>query len=226
VAKNIGQFIRAHRITVVAILSSLAIGVAIGFVATAAYHLQTTALIVFAVVVAIASWLGSGTDILGLLRDMYKDWKSEQSVPLLAFKGYSKGREVENVGGKDRYNYTYFAIVRKISGEGYANHCEGFLTVANTKISNAPTVWLHASVRRYSIGGRMDLRLFTVNAEEQIIFPSANIEQGFAPNPKQYDKFIDKDITIELYADYGKTPSPETKKIRKIIEEAVEETEE
>jgi hypothetical protein len=30
----------------------------------------------------------------------------------------------------------------------------------------------------------------------------------------------------ELYANYGKTPSPETKKISEIIKEAVEETEE
>jgi hypothetical protein len=170
VANNIGQFIRAHRITVVAILSSLAIGFAIGFVATAAYHLQTTALIIFAVVAAIVSWLGSGTDILGLLRDMYKDWKSEQSVPVLRFSGYSKGRETANVDGKYVYNYTYFAIVKKISGKALAKDCEGFLTVAGTKISNAPTVWSHASVRRYNIGGRMDLRLFTVEGQNIIVF--------------------------------------------------------
>jgi hypothetical protein len=44
----------------------------------------------------------------------------------------------------------------------------------------------------------MDLRLFTVKGQDKIIFPSAHIQEGFAPNPKPYDKFMDKDITIEV----------------------------
>jgi hypothetical protein len=172
----------------------------IGFVATTAYQKQTTVLIIFAVLAAVVTWFGSGADILGFLTDIYKDWKSEQGVPVLAFKGYSKGCEYVMTGD--------------------------YGTILRTTISNAPTVWSHASVRRYDIGGRMDLRLFTVKGQTEIIFPSAYIQEGFAANSKPYDKFIDRDITIEIYSDYGNTPVPETKKIREIIKEAVEETEE
>ncbi len=125
-------------------------------------------------------------------------------------------------GPNELHKHTYFARVQKTTGDGYAEQCEGFLTVNGTNINNAPTVWAHANVRRYDIGGRMDLRLFTVDRND-IIFPSAHLHEGFAPNTRVYDEFRNRNLVVELHSQRGKVPVNLNVNIQTIIDAAVQE---
>jgi hypothetical protein len=155
----------------------IAIGVAGGFYFATALQKQIEALIGAAVVIGFLTWLGSGADLLGLLREWFKEKREEERIPQLVFDGFTRSDELFMSGATELHKYTYFVRVRKTAGDGYAEQCEGFLTVNGTNISNAPTVGAHANVRRYDIGGRMDLRLFTIDGND-IIFPSAHLSEG------------------------------------------------
>lgn len=49
------------------------------------------------------------------------------------------------------YQKGYYVRIKKSSGEGFANDCEGFLTVnTDDTINYSPAVWQHADVRRYN----------------------------------------------------------------------------
>jgi hypothetical protein len=122
---------------------------------------------------------------------------------------------------KEHSRDTYFVIVKKITGEGYAKGCEGFLTVAGTSYCNVPTTWAHGDARQYNIGGRMNLRLFTVEKIlQRICFPAAHLQQGQVDNPKPYDEYVIKDLSIEIHTDVGRPLQILTKKISDIIQEA------
>jgi hypothetical protein len=142
---------------------------------------------------------------------------------VLAFGGFTKTDDWINTAEEGEY-ISYFVIVNKTKGEGYAKRCEGFLTVKGTAISNAPTVWAHASARHYDIGGRMDLRLFTVHSRTgRILFPSAHLNEGFIPTAKPYNDFMNKELQIEIHADKGRPPHPLIRRIEDIIEQSLVE---
>ena len=148
---------------VIVFIVILGIGFSAGFYLSNYLQNQIQVLIGAAIVLAVLTWIGSGTDILGLLRDWVRE-KREERIPVLAFAGFTKTDDWINPAEEGEY-ISYFVIVKKIKGECFAKRCEGFLTVEGTAISNAPTVWAHASARHYDIGGRMDLRLFTVHGK-------------------------------------------------------------
>ena len=200
----------------------IAIGVAGGFYFATALQKQIEALIGAAVVIGFLTWFGSGADLMGLLRDWYKEKREDARIPTLIFDGFTKNDEVLMSGPNELHKHTYFVRVRKSTGEGYAEQCEGFLTVNGTNINNAPTVWSHANVRHYDIGGRMDLRLFTIDRND-IIFPSAHLHEGFTPNTRVYDEFRNRNLEIELHSQRGTVPANLGVNIHHIVESAVEE---
>jgi hypothetical protein len=195
------------------------IGFAAGFYMSNFFQKQIQVLIGAAVVLAVLTWIGSATDLLGLLRDWLREKREEEKIPTLTFDGFYKTPTISFYGNTEKINYTYFAIVKKNSGEGYAKDCEGFVTVEGTAISNAPTVWEHADARRYDIGGQMGLRLFTIVENDKIIFASAFLEQGFKANEKSYNDFNAKEIIIEIHTTRGHVPKPMSIKIQGIINE-------
>jgi len=172
-------------------------------------------------VLSFVAGFGSGQvfDLVGLLRELYKDRREERKTPTLEFDGEFMNNEP-----------AYFLRVRKTKGEGMVEACEAFLTVGGTKVSNYPTVWAHGNARRYDIGGHMDLRLFKVEEVrfvgegtmlgKWITFPVANLDQGFAEHTTHYEEFINKELTIEIHAKNGHLPKPYTKKIAEIIRDA------
>jgi hypothetical protein len=155
----------------------VAIGFAGGFYFSNALQKQITVLLGAAVVVGFLTWIGSGADLVGLLRDWYKERREEEKIPMLEFAGefvrYSPYFE-----GHMKYIKEYYVRIKKSRGEGFANDCEGFLTVSTDEIINySPTVWHHAAVRKYNIGGQMDLMLFKLDADKgTITFPRAKID--------------------------------------------------
>jgi len=208
---------------VVVFLVILGIGFAAGFYLSNYLQNQIQVLIGAAIVLAVLTWIGSGTDILGLLRDWFREKREEERIPVLAFAGFTKTDDWINLAEEGEY-ISYFVIVKKTKGEGFAKDCEGFLTVEGTAISNAPTVWAHADARHYDIGGRMDLRLFTVrNKAKEILFPSAHLNEGFVPTAKPYNDFINKELKIEIHSDKGRPPQDLIVRIQDIITAAKEE---
>jgi hypothetical protein len=166
--------------------------------------------------------LGQVVNCLALLREWYRDQCEEKKTPTLEFDGLFVNNEP-----------AYFLRVRKTKGEGIVESCQAFLTVEGTEVSNAPTVWSHGNVRRYDIGGHMDLRLFKVEegrfvgeavaVGKWITFPSANLDQGFAEHPTHYEDFINKELTVEIHAKNGHLPKSFTKKTANIIKDAKQE---
>jgi len=200
----------------------IAVGVAGGFYLATALQRQIEALIGAAVVIGFLTWLGSGADLLGLLRDWHREKREEARIPTLVFDGFTRNNEIFMSGPNELHKHTYFVRVRKTTGEGYGEQCEGFLTVNGTNINNAPTVWAHANVRRYDIGGRMDLRLFTVDRND-IIFPSANLREGFTPNTRIYNEFRNRNLVIELHSQRGSVPTNLDVSIHNVVDTAIEE---
>ena len=186
---------------------------------------QIEVLIGAAVVLAVLTWVGSATDLLGLLRDWVREKREEESTPVLQFDGFTKTAEPVTTGNAQSFRNTYFVKVRKEKGEGYAKDCEGFLTVAGTSFCNVPTVWAHGEARQYNIGGRMDLRLFTVERYlDRICLPAALLQQGHLDNPLlPYDEHVSRILIIEIHAAVGRPPTNLTKKIADIIQEASQE---
>jgi hypothetical protein len=105
----------------------IAIGFAGGFYFSNALQKQITVLLGAAVVVGFLTWIGSGADLVGLLRDWYKEQREEEKTPKLSSSGEfvrPKGTYQEE---QERY-YTkgYYIRIKKSGGEGFASDCEGF----------------------------------------------------------------------------------------------------
>jgi len=115
-------------------------------------------------VLAILTWLGTGADFLGLLREWYREKKEAERIPTLEV-----GKIYKNTDN------AYFLTLKKVKGEGLAEGCSAYLTVQGTYINNSASVWEHAAKREYSIGIRQGLRLFRVYQNTEIAwgFPDA-----------------------------------------------------
>jgi hypothetical protein len=81
----------------------IAIGVAGGFYFATALQKQIEALIGAAVVIGFLTWLGSGADLLGLLREWFKEKREEERIPQLVFDGFTRSDELFMRGGRLNY---------------------------------------------------------------------------------------------------------------------------
>jgi hypothetical protein len=115
----------------------IGIGFAGGFYFSNALQKQITVLLGAAVVVGFLTWIGSGADLVGLLREWYKERREKEKIPKLVFAGEfvrSKGWYPD--GQTLQYTKGYYVRIKKSSGEGFANDCEGFLTVSTDDTIN------------------------------------------------------------------------------------------
>jgi hypothetical protein len=189
-------------------LSMIVVGFTGGFFLATALQEQIEVLIGAAIILAFLTWLGTGADFLGLLREWYREKKDAERTPTLeAGKIY---KNLEDV---------YFLTLKKVKGEGLAEGCAAYLTVQGTNINNSATVWEHAATREYSIGTRQGLRLFRVYQNTEIYFPAAGIESNFGENALPYNEAIKKELIIDIQARIGNVPSTTTIKISDIIAE-------
>lgn len=147
------------RVILLLVAASATIGFTGGFYLATALQKQIEALIGTAIVLAFLTWFGSGTDFMPLLRDWYRETLEAKKRPVLNFDGLFIDNEV------------YLLRVRKVSGEGYAEAVEGFLTIPGTEVIDRPTVW-YRNGRRCQIGLKEDLRLFLVGTDD---FDSENM---------------------------------------------------
>jgi len=189
-------------------LSMIVVGFTGGFFLATALQAQIEVLIGAAIILAFLTWLGTGADFVGLLRDWYREKKETERTPTLEVGKIYKNSED-----------AYFLTLKKIKGEGLAEGCSGYLTVQGTNINNSATVWEHGATREYNIGTRQGLRLFRVYQNTEIYFPAADIESNFGENALTYNEAIEKELIIDIQARIGNVPSTITKNISDIITE-------
>jgi hypothetical protein len=87
--------------------------------------------------VGFLTWIGLGANLVGLLREWYKERREEEKDPKLVFSGEfvrTKGSYQENQ--TRYYQKAYYIRIKISSGEGFAIDCEGFLTVSTDDTIN------------------------------------------------------------------------------------------
>lgn len=113
-----------------------AIGFTGGFYIAVALQKQIQVLIGAAIVLAVLTWIGSGADLLGLLREWYKDKREEERVPKLGFDEFFKidSQEAGATGELNATRYFVKIINTNSRSEGIAGICQGFVILRNKNI--------------------------------------------------------------------------------------------
>jgi hypothetical protein len=197
-----------ERITVFLIFSTFSFGIVVGFYITNFLQNQLEVLIPVSVALAFFTWLGSGADFVGILRDLYKERREKAKIPIFEPKGFYKNSQ-----------NAYFLRIQKVKGEDIGDKAIGYYTVEGTSFQAVPTVWEFDALREIDIPSIAGLRLFRVWEKDSIFFPSAGEHKDFAENEIQYNEAINKELSIEIYFRYGQIKQPITKKISDIINE-------
>ena len=68
------------------------------------------------IILAFLTWLGTGTDFLGLLREWYKENREKSKIPIFEPKGFYKNSQ--NV---------YFLRIEKVKGEDIGEEALGYI---------------------------------------------------------------------------------------------------
>jgi len=153
-----------------------ALGMALGFVAYGAYQQKLEVLVPVAIVLAILTWFGSATDILGLLREWYKDKKEEErrleNQPKLTIT--YEPRKIPDIYCPERTftypdygttNRKYLRIKVTNEGGGLAKQCEAILTITENNSDDLKNPTTEEKVLQWSIEN---------NATEVDIRPQGN----------------------------------------------------
>jgi hypothetical protein len=176
-----------------------------------------------AVIVGFLTWIGSAADLAGLFVEWFKDLREEDKTPKLVFSGEFFRTKGSYQDGQTRYyRKGHYIRIKKSSGEGFANDCEGSLTVDTDDVINySPTVWLYNDIKRYNIGGQADLLLFITDDNKKLIsFPIAAAEQGFIEHTVPIDQCIQSELTVNINMNRGRMQGNYSKSIQTIIDNA------
>lgn len=205
-------------------LVCLAVGFFFGF--TVELYSQGNSLLLAAIAISLAiiTWIGSGSDILGLLRDMYKDQQEAKRKPTLALENILVTVNKLEIGRK--YNEdTYSVRVSIFSGEGIVDDCHLYLDIRGTKIRHFPTVWVDSNIRDMRISEFEDAKLFSVrdgDGKKELVFWSTSlsplIEYPIRTETIPFEEMIDKEVTITVRARNANLPEPLKKTIKEIID--------
>ena len=201
---------------IIILVVSFSLGIFVGFALELYFQNNALILATIAIALAIAAWIGSGTDILGLLRDIYRDRRDEEKKPTLALDEISVTRQHLNIS-KEYNQDTYSIRVSIISGEGMVDDCHVYLDIKGTKIRHFPTVWTDSDIKYMPISNFEDAKLFTMTdhsgkKELTFWFSSSNPSPE---NPAQraiisLEDVIERNMTITLRARNGNLPQPLT----------------
>jgi len=203
----------------------IAIGVAGGFYFATALQKQIEALIGAAVVIGFLTWLGSGADLLGLLKDWYREKREAERTPTINHTGIFRDNNHETVHDENYNESIYYLRIELVSGEGMVNKCHASVTVLQTSLSFLRTHWRKSRDDFISISRARPeyLELFTMreyhNAtkSKQLIFYNAS---SLTDNFKQPYETAEKVLTVVLDSENGNTPKPYSKTIQDIMDES------
>jgi hypothetical protein len=207
-------------------LVCLSVGFFTGFVVELYSQNNSLLLAAIAISLAIVAWVGSGSDILGLLRDMYKDSQEAKRKPTLGLgdilvveKKLEKGRN---------YNEHIYTIRTSIlRGEGIVDDCHLYLDIKGTKIRHFPTVWMDSNARYMPISEFEDARLFSISdysGKQELVFWSTplnpSIEYPIRAESVPLDEMLDKELTVTVRARNANLPEPLRKTVKEIIKKS------
>jgi len=206
---------------VYAVLFSLfgGIGFAGGFYLAVALQKQIEVLVGAAIVLAVLTWIGSGANLVGLLREWYKDKREEEKLPSLLFDGYFKTDEPRLRGQVESVKISYYIriINKNKKSEGLVEACAGNIGFRD---SIYRTIWEDNRRRTHSFGRQASLKLFDVY-NNQLRFTHAIGETGLDVTPDfPYANTLSENITLELESVRGQCPKPHNEKIEYIIKNA------
>ena len=79
------------------------------------------------IVLAVLTWIGSGADLVGLLREWYKDKRERESIPKLDYGGiFARIKGSYNFEGKEYPNVDIFFESTKFLATVMQNNVKGF----------------------------------------------------------------------------------------------------
>jgi hypothetical protein len=98
-------------------------GMAVGYYLALSLMNKIALLAIGAFGFAFLAWVGSGADLLGLLRDWYKDKKEEVKIPNLKYGNLVFTKSHEPTGGEDYDTLRYYLKIIMSNGLGMATGC-------------------------------------------------------------------------------------------------------
>lgn len=202
----------------------IAIGVAGGFYLATALQRQIEALIGAAVVIGFLTWLGSGADLLGLLRDWYKDKREAERTPTIDYSGIFRTDQRVEIRGEKYTDTTYLLRVELVKGEGMVNNCHAAVTVQQTSLAHASLMWTTPLSYQTSISRAKPehLELFRLRQYDgdakpkHFVFYSGMHERD---QMQSYD-IVENVLSVTLGSENGNIPKPFVKTIQNIMNEA------
>jgi hypothetical protein len=176
---------------------------------------------------AFLTWVGSGVDLVGLLRDWYKEKKEAERQPSLN-QGVLIFTESRNLMmfGEEYDTKTYYITLTKIKGEGQITDCHVLIDIPDHRIRNSPLIWRKTHREFISIDIEEDIEIFRVTSYRtpkptQILFWVGQQMDFPMPREYEYDIFVNSKITIKSGASYGIVPKPFSMTVGEIVAKAV-----
>lgn len=193
------------------LLFSILMSFAGGFYVASILQKQIEVLVGAAIIVAFLSWIGSGTDFIGLIREWYKEKKEEKSIGSLVF-----GTPIKINRGEIT---AYFIPVINTRVNTFVKNCKGSLNI--DQYSTLHLTWRSNDEFVNDLSLRDHLGIFTtklIGSRVEIMFRIK--QKGYAFD---LTKFSNENIQITLVADHGQLPNPLNTTINEIIKNAMEE---
>ena len=189
----------------------IAIGVAGGFYLATALQRQIEALIGAAVVIGFLTWFGSGADLMGLLRDWYKDKREAERTPTINHTEIFRYDNHQEVHGEKYAESVYYLEVELVSGDGMVNKCHASVSVLQTTLSFIRAHWRKSRNDFISISKARPeyLELFTLRVyhdntvPKQLIFYNASSVTDKYIQPYEIAKNV---LTVTWGSENGNLP--------------------
>jgi len=197
----LGIFEKHHTLSIC--LGVFALGVALGFFVYGIYQQKLEVLVPAAIILSILTWFGSATDIIGLMREWYKDKKEEErreqeqlaKLPILSIEYDERNKDqycpillddrIESYGWVSRK----LLRIRVLNSGGEANDCEAVLKVIKKPDFPNPTTeekylqWAKNNDTKINLPHNKDAFLNIVFS----MIPKDKSYVAFASRPKNLD---------------------------------------
>jgi hypothetical protein len=199
-------------------------GMAVGYY-IALYQLKETELLALgAFAFAFLTWFGSGTSMLALLRDWFKDRREQESKPTLKYGDTVYTKAHVKTHGEEYDQLTYYLQIVMSSGEGMATDCHAFLSVPGLDIRHWSMFWNDGHLTSISIGDEENLHLFTVYDYQQykkLLWHNPTVDY-LIKDTGNFKDIVENQLDVRLVAN-GRTPKKRFRKtIKQIVEQAIE----
>lgn len=131
---------------------------------------------------AFLTWVGSGAELLGLLKEWYQDRLEQEKIPSLVFDGFWKKKNESGFRQEERY----FIKVICEGGEGKAEGITGHVEIKN-KLSLKQGAWLDDGMKINIITNEYLLlfEIFEYNGKIIITFQSVDYVEHHMPLGRQ-----------------------------------------